>query len=84
MCNAVNHKLHGNRAQNHTHKTHHNLRSVASDSVKNIPRTDQYRTDDTLLVDAGDTIQDNCADICVGDDDIHPMVRAVNALNYDV
>jgi 2',3'-cyclic-nucleotide 2'-phosphodiesterase/3'-nucleotidase len=44
----------------------------------------QYRTDNTLLVDAGDTIQDNSADIFVGGDDIHPMVQAVNALNYDV
>ncbi len=44
----------------------------------------QYRTDSTLLVDAGDTIQDNSADIFVGADDIHPMVQALNALNYDV
>ena len=44
----------------------------------------QYRTDDTLLVDAGDTIQDNAADIFVGTGDVHPMVQALNALNYDV
>lgn len=44
----------------------------------------QYRTEDTLLVDAGDTIQDNSSDIFVGSDDVHPMVQAVNALNYDV
>ena len=44
----------------------------------------QYRTDDTLLVDAGDTIQDNSADIFVGGEGVHPMVQAVNALNYDV
>ncbi len=43
-----------------------------------------YRTDSTLLVDAGDTIQDNSADIFVGADDVHPMVQALNALNYDV
>ena len=44
----------------------------------------QYRDDNTLLVDAGDTIQDNSADIFVGGDDVHPMVQAINALNYDV
>ena len=44
----------------------------------------QYRNDNTLLFDAGDTIQDNAADIFVGMDDVHPMVQAVNALNYDV
>jgi len=44
----------------------------------------QYRTDDTLLVDAGDSIQGNSADIFIGDEGPHPMVQAINALNYDV
>ena len=44
----------------------------------------QYRDDNTLLVDAGDTIQDNAADIFVGGEDVHPMIQAINALNYDV
>ena len=44
----------------------------------------QYRDDSTLLVDAGDTIQDNSADIFIGSDDVHPMVQAINALDYDV
>ena len=44
----------------------------------------QYRDDSTLLVDAGDTIQDNSADIFVNGHDVHPMVQAINALNYDV
>ena len=44
----------------------------------------QYRDENTLLVDAGDTIQDNSADIFIGSEDVHPMVQAVNALNYDV
>lgn len=41
------------------------------------------RTDNTILVDAGDTIQDNSADIFL-DDDIHPMISAMNSLQYDV
>ena len=44
----------------------------------------RYRTEDTLLVDAGDTIQDNFADLFVHGDDVHPMVQALNALDYDV
>lgn len=43
----------------------------------------QYRDSSTIVLDAGDTIQDNSADIFVGDE-IHPMVQAINALNYDV
>ena len=44
----------------------------------------QYRDEDTLLVDAGDTIQDNSADIFLGSEDPHPMVQAINALDYDI
>ena len=44
----------------------------------------EYRDDNTLLVDAGDTIQDNYADIFVKSEEVHPMVQALNALNYDV
>lgn len=44
----------------------------------------EYRNENTLLVDAGDTIQDNAADIFVHSDDVHPMVQAINALKYDV
>ena len=43
----------------------------------------KIRTDNTILVDAGDTIQDNSADIFL-DDDIHPMISAMNSLQYDV
>lgn len=44
----------------------------------------EYRTGDTLLVDAGDTIQDNSAEIFLDDAQTHPMIRALNALDYDV
>ena len=45
----------------------------------------EYRNENTLLFDAGDTIQDNSADIFVSvDESIHPMVQALNALDYDV
>ena len=44
----------------------------------------QYRLPNTLLVDAGDTIQDNSAELFLGDADVHPMVQAMNALEYDL
>ena len=43
-----------------------------------------YRTEDTILVDGGDTVQDNSAEIFIGDVDVHPMIQAINALDYDV
>ena len=44
----------------------------------------QYRTENTILVDAGDTIQDNSADLFIGKEDVHPMIQALNALDYDI
>ena len=44
----------------------------------------EYRTEDTILVDAGDTIQANSAEIFLGSEDVHPMILAMNALKYDV
>lgn len=61
-----------------------NAESVSGSVAQLATAIAQYRTDSTLLVDAGDTIQDNSADIFVGTGDVHPMVQALNALNYDV
>lgn len=43
----------------------------------------QLRSDNSLLVDAGDTIQDNSAQFFL-DEDIHPMIAAMNTIGYDV
>jgi 2',3'-cyclic-nucleotide 2'-phosphodiesterase/3'-nucleotidase len=43
----------------------------------------ELRTENTLVVDAGDTIQDNSAQI-FNDEPIHPMMLALNAMDYDV
>ena len=43
----------------------------------------ELRTENTLLVDAGDTIQGNSNDIFL-EDELHPMAAAMNAMNYDV
>ena len=41
------------------------------------------RTENSLLVDAGDTVQDNYASLFLGED-VHPMIAAMNAIGYDV
>ena len=43
----------------------------------------EYRNDNTLLIDVGDTIQDNSADLFLKNDDVHPMIQAINAIGYD-
>lgn len=43
----------------------------------------QLRTADTLVIDAGDTIQGNSAQLFLNDD-VHPMIAAQNAIGYDV
>ena len=43
----------------------------------------QLRTADTLVVDAGDTIQGNSSQLFL-EDDVHPMMAAMNAIGYDV
>ena len=39
LRDAVNHKLHGDGAQNHTHKPDDDLRAVGADFIKNITRS---------------------------------------------
>lgn len=43
----------------------------------------EFRDEHTLLVDVGDTIQDNMAEVFV-QDELHPMIACLNYLRYDV
>ncbi len=43
----------------------------------------ELRDEQTLLVDAGDTIQDNMADLFITDE-VHPMIACMNELGYEV
>ena len=43
----------------------------------------ELRDESTLLVDAGDTIQDNMADLFLVDE-VHPMIACMNALGYEI
>lgn len=44
---------------------------------------DALRNENTILVDAGDTIQGNSAELFL-DEDIHPMILSQNEIGYDV
>lgn len=43
----------------------------------------QLRDENTLLVDVGDTIQGNMAELFIADND-HPMIVCMNALGYEI
>ena len=43
----------------------------------------EQRDEHTLLIDAGDTIQDNMADLFLADE-VHPMIACMNALGYEI
>lgn len=43
----------------------------------------KYRTDNTIIVDVGDTIQDNYSEMFFKDK-IHPMMLAMNEIGYDI
>ena len=44
----------------------------------------EYRNENTLLVDGGDCIEGNSADLFIHTDEIHPMAAAMNAVGYDI
>lgn len=43
----------------------------------------ECRTENTLVIDAGDTIQGNSAELFLNDE-LHPMVAAMNAIGYNI
>lgn len=43
----------------------------------------QRKTDNTVLIDVGDTIESNSASLFF-DEEVHPMIAGFNLLNYDV
>jgi len=61
-----------------------NAESPAGSMAQLATAVEKYRTPDSLLVDAGDTIQENFANLFVGTEDVHPMVQALNAIGYDI
>ncbi len=60
-----------------------NEESISGSLVQLASAVKEKRTEDTLLIDCGDTIQDNAAEIFL-DEDIHPMILGMNEIGYDV
>jgi 2',3'-cyclic-nucleotide 2'-phosphodiesterase/3'-nucleotidase len=59
-----------------------NAESTSGSMEQLLTAVNEYRNENTLLVDAGDTIQDNSADIFL-DEEVHPMIMALNYMKYD-
>ena len=60
-----------------------NAESTSGSMVQLSTAVKTLRTANSLLLDAGDSIQDNSAQIFL-DEEIHPMIAAINAIGYDV
>lgn len=43
----------------------------------------EFRNKNTILVDVGDVIQDNCSELFL-DEEVHPMILGMNNIGYDV
>lgn len=60
-----------------------NAEDTSGSMVQMSTAIDALRNENTILVDAGDTIQGNSAELFL-EDDIHPMILAQNEIEYDV
>ncbi len=59
-----------------------NTESTSGSMVQLATAINEKRNDNTLVLDAGDTIQDNSADLFL-DEEVHPMIAAMNYIGYD-
>ena len=59
-----------------------NTASTAGSMTQLATAVKALRSENSLLIDAGDTVQDNSAQI-FWDYDLHPMIAAMNAIGYD-
>lgn len=57
--------------------------STSGSSTQIATAVKALRNDNTIVIDAGDTIQDNSAELFLNDT-IHPMIMAMNEIGYDV
>lgn len=50
--------------------------------ISTLVKAERAKSDNVILMDCGDTVQDNSAEL-FNNDPIHPMVEAMNMMNYD-
>ena len=60
-----------------------NEESTSGSCAQIASSVNELRTENTIVVDGGDIIQDNSAVLFL-DDDMHPMMLAMNEIGYDV
>ena len=60
-----------------------NEESTSGSCAQIASSVNELRTENTIVVDGGDIIQDNSAELFL-DDDMHPMMLAMNEIGYDV
>ncbi|MGB3368432.1 MAG: 5'-nucleotidase C-terminal domain-containing protein, partial [Acidaminobacteraceae bacterium] len=74
--------MHG-RIYPHDYATDSNDLDAGYAKINTIIKEERSKNPNTILMDTGDTLQDNSADL-FNDLPIHPMVQAMNSMNYDV
>lgn len=60
-----------------------NAESPSGSMAQLATAVNEFRTEDCLLIDAGDIIQGNSTELFM-DEEVHPMIAAMNAMDYDV
>ena len=60
-----------------------NAESAAGSVAQLATYINEVRNDNTLVIDCGDTVQGNSAELFF-EDDIHPMIQSLNLMNYDI
>ena len=60
-----------------------NAENTSGSMVQLSTAVNSLRNENTILVDAGDTIQSNSSELFL-DEDIHPMILSQNEIGYDV
>ena len=60
-----------------------NAEDTSGSMVQLSTAVNSLRNENTILVDAGDTIQSNSSELFL-DEDIHPMILSQNEIGYDV
>lgn len=74
--------MHG-RIYPHDYATDSNDSDAGYAKINTLIKEERAKNPNTILMDTGDTVQDNSADL-FNDLPIHPMVQAMNSMDYDV
>lgn len=74
--------MHG-RIYAHDYATDSSDEDAGFAKIETLIKAERAKNDNVILMDCGDTVQDNSAEL-FNDLPIHPMVQAMNEMNYDI